>query len=209
PHPDEPPPGAPPPDAPLEEDRRRWMLEVGLFGGFVGIRPDYLDIGDATFQSSMGETLSCDATTCTTNLHVPQNGGAVGLSVFAGYQLTPDFHLGGRALVGPRIGGGLVGGLGPAGAMRVVGPLWLGLGALIGGGSFVATGTVSSPELGATDSEIGGTVGVGAGPLLDVTAQLVDTDQGAFGLSLLPFFLIGFDGGTVYSVPLTVFFRFQ
>lgn len=203
------PPPKQPEAKPPEDDGRRWVLEVGLFGGYLMIDPAYLSPEPYTVTTSTGETISCNEATCDVSVDTPSHGAALGVNVFAGYQISDGFHLGGRVLVGPRAGGGLLGGVGPSALLKVGGALWLGFGGLVGGASFVSDAQIFTPVGGGDVIDVEGTVGIALGPLLEVQLQLVDTEQGAFALSAMPLFLIGTDGGSVFALPLGASFRFQ
>ncbi len=201
-------PPAPPAEPPAEDEGRRWVIDVGLFGSYLMIEPAYLTPEAYSYTTSAGEPLSCDDTRCDVAVGLPSHGAALGVSVFAGYQISDSFHAGGRVLVGPRAGGGLLGGAGPAMQLEVAGPLWLGFGGLVGGASFVTSGQITTPA-GGDVIEVEGTVGIGLGPLVDVQLQLADTAQGSIALSVTPLFLIGTDGGSVFAMPISASFRFQ
>ncbi len=125
----------------LEEDDSGWMLELGLFGGYLYLSPGVVNPSDAFGgrKEAMG-------------------GGAAGLQLLAGYRFSSSLNLVGRGLLGPRFGGGLVAGLGPALQLRVADRVWLGFGGLIGGGNY----SVERETVG----DVTGTVGIALGPQL-------------------------------------------
>ncbi|MBM4375282.1 MAG: hypothetical protein FJ095_09370 [Deltaproteobacteria bacterium] len=133
---------APPPAEPSH--RGRVVVEIGFLGG--------LGYGDVTrsetsvldglpyafpgesgnVQAACGDTETIvGAGACTGELRA-HSGGVLGGQLFVGWSLASRLHAGLRALGGTFMPGGFVAAGGPAISMRVVGPLWLGLGGVVG-----------------------------------------------------------------------------
>lgn len=210
-------PPAKPPAARVEPapEESRWVIEFGLFGGYLQASTDraepVIDEGTIELMDPSGNRTSCAAATC--DHHLPTTGGAaIGINAFAGYEATERLHLGGRLLVGPRIGGGSVFATGPSAQLLVAGPFWIGASALLGFASLTDTGTT---EPGASYSltvggpfEMDASTDLAIGPALELHLFLIDTPQGSFEIHSIPLLLLG-QNGNAWMVPLGAAYRFH
>jgi hypothetical protein len=200
----------PPPVA--EDDKTGFVFDLGFFGGYLLVHgPDYPTVdGGVDAIDDMGRVTTCSNPTCSYDFG-DQGGAAFGVNAFAGYAALDWFHIGGRILAGPRVGGGLVFAGGPVASLHLGGPVWLGAGFILGTASAAGRGTVIPPP-GYTlprgsSYDMEGGIDVGPGPLLELRLSTFELPHGAMELSLTPFAI--FSSGSAIAVPLTLAYRFQ
>lgn len=177
---------APPSDA-------RLVVEVGFLGGFAhgaiaSSTTSTLSGLPYSIASTSGGALvaACSDTTtipgagdCVGDFHA-HTGGLLGAQAFVGWSLGPRVHLGGRAFGGTVTPGGFVLAGGPAVSLRAFGPLWLGLGGVIGfeRQQAVLLSARGSVPAGAQAAAGGAEVDV---PLGSKLGAVLDIDSGVIG----------------------------
>jgi hypothetical protein len=206
----------------------RFVYEIGVFGGYMTgdmdrARP-FDDPESVRFlvQEQNGDLRfsSCAALYCSYAL--PSLGGFVaGPTAFAGYALTERVHVGLRALVGPRAGGGALFAIGPSASARLWGRLWVGGSLLVGTASESGRGYVdleqpsSSTAVRVVDFEhldfrtrLSESVGFALGAGAEIGVALTDSPKGSFMLQTTPLFLVG-PTGSALTLPLSVVHRWH
>ncbi len=210
--PNQPKPSRPDPPTPSPQPQG-WVLEIGLFGGYLlanGERTSPTNSPSSVIVTEAGTNAdrSCEEVGCD-YARGPLGGFVAGVNLFGGYAISNTLQVGGKLIVGPRIGGGILFATGPMAYFRVAGPVWLGAGAMAGTASATGRGDVL-PASGyySTDlAEMSASTEFAGGPLLDLGLHVFEADSGALTLSATPFVLFG--NGYAFSLPFTVAWRFR
>lgn len=209
-------------EKPAAAPRSRWVLEPGLFVGFMTVKtgradfsaPGSVEVTNPTVQPT-GETKSCASVGCSYSLG-GQPGAVFGPNLFAGYAFSEEFTGGLRLLAGPRLdsGGGSVVVIGPSVSLRATRAWSFGAWALLGTATVGAsTGTITANLPYRANQNSGrnpmtATINIGAGLGFEVAWRLAELPRGALVLTMTPFFLSG-ENGTAWTIPIGAAYRFQ
>jgi hypothetical protein len=179
-----------PPAAPSKPGR--FVVELGFLGGLgygdmarseasiLDGLPYQFPGASGNVQAACGDTTTvAGAGSCTADLRA-HSDGFLGGQLFVGWSLASRIHAGLRMLGGSFMPGGLVAAGGPGVSMRVAGPLWVGLGGVVGVerhrallvGAFGAIPPEARSKAGSSE------VAVALGDKLGAT---VDVDSGVVG----------------------------
>jgi len=178
---------------PSEGKAGRLVLEVGFLGGLArgaldALPSSSLDGLPYSVPGTNGGSLvaACADTKtvpgageCTASFN-PHTGAMLGAQVFAGWSLAARLHAGLRAFGGTVSPGGFVVAAGPAVSLRVVGPVWVGVGGVLGYEQqrAVLTGARGSVPPESRAAAGGADVNVPLGSKLGAT---IDIDSGLVG----------------------------
>jgi len=208
----------PTPPRPAAAARRGWLLEVGLFGAFVGGSADHPSPKSAESipleSTTTSERVTCAEVTCRAGRAAVPGTGSAGLTLHAGYAFTDSLHAGVRVLAGPVFSGGSMWAFGPSIGLRPSPALTLGLwgafgDATISGRAEVAPPTGYRSAVGSgTNPAVSGQLAGGLGGGLEVSLRIASLSKGELVAYALPFFL-GSSQGTLFAVPVGLAYRFE
>ena len=208
------------PEAAPQRRKGRWILEPGLFVGYVGgtvSKPrltTYKERGVRLVASDTRAIATCASGAACRVGEIVEGGGLTGgLNLFGGYALSDSIDVGARLLLGPSIGpaGASVAAFGPALAVHPTEALTLGVWGLFGDVTMPGHASVTAPQ-GFTISGSsflparGETGGIGAG--VELSLRLFEVGKGAVKLSSTPFVTSG-SSGDAFCLPLGLAYRFQ
>lgn len=212
-------PADPDPGAAPQRRKGRWILEPGLFVGYVGgsvSRPRLTNSSESDVRLVASDTRaisSCANQTCRVGEIVEGGGLTGGLNLFGGYALSDSIDVGAKLLVGPSIGpaGASVAAFGPALTVHPTEALTLGVWGLFGVVTMPGHARVTAPEgFAISGSSLlparGETGGIGAG--VELSLRLFEVGKGAVKLSATPFVISG-SSGDAFCLPLGLAYRFQ
>lgn len=195
----EPKPSEPPAPATTKRNKGSWVLEPGLFLGFVaGSSPRSI--------ATSGSSDKCTTGTCGALLEA--GGVAVGVNLFAGYALSDTVHLGARFIGAPPLGsnGASIEAIGPSIALHATEAFTVGAWAFFGNATLKGRAEVPSPGTGsiAAAADLYGGAGLG----VELSLRLFELQRGEIIANATPFFIVGSNGGAV-CLPLGLAYRFQ
>ncbi|MBM4359230.1 MAG: hypothetical protein FJ096_14090 [Deltaproteobacteria bacterium] len=232
---------------PFAEQSSRFFVELGVVGGLLradvptaessgldGIAYTFPGPSGGTVFAACGDRVTVPGAGVCSGGFGPATNALVGGQVFAGWVLNPRMHVGLRTFVAASAPGGLFMAAGPALSVRAFGPLWLGLGGVVGyerhqsrlvsatGTAPVATGVVDVPVGGKSGLTLPVDSGVTGGGTLEVALSIFGAEHpgatamrtrsrllsGSLLVGIWPSVLAG-GGTTTITVPGGVSYRFH
>ena len=202
---------------PKEDARSPWSFQLGVMAGYLAasggrVSPE-VEEGSIPLRDNAGTETDCGYVACSYTLD-HGGGGMAGLTVAADYELSNAFRVGARAMAGPRFGrgGGGLFALGPHVTFPVGDRLRAGVSGLIAEASVGGYGDVVPPaghyQAGGGPYVMHSSLGdpaIGAGLELGVVVHR--SERGSLGIGVLPLFLHGDNGGSLWLLPVSVFYE--
>lgn len=208
-------------DAPATKTLGRWVIEPGLFLGYMGGSVSYPRVSDASGANVTLERVPArtgeQPTSCASQQCLLEgfDGGnvIVGLSLFGGYAVSAHIALGLRSLGAPAISGGGFFGFGPSVVLRASATLSIGAFGVFGDASISGSTNVRAPSGfrqsdGSTTVKAEGSLGGAPGFGLDASLKIADLQRGSLAVTAMPLFLTG-SRGDAFALPLGIAYRFQ
>jgi hypothetical protein len=200
--------------APASPAKGRWVLEPGVFVGYLGGSLDHprLSSPENVPLSPVGggDRESCGGRSCSVSGFSGGGTAAFGLQLFAGYAFSDAFQLALRIIAAPATAGGGAWGFGPAVRLRATDAVSVGLFGLFGDASLEGNAQVA-PVTGyrveVSNPPVEGTLAGGLGAGVELSVKLLDLGRGSVLAQTTPFFLGG--NGSAFCVPVGVAYHFQ
>lgn len=196
----------------------RWVIEPGIFMGWMGGTMDHPRISSASSlyviqdRAVAGDTpISCASINCN---EAPLKTGSflLGLSFLAGYAVSDSIVLGLRIFGAPAVANGGFFAFGPEVVLRATSSLSIGAFFTFGDVSLSGKTSARIPAgyryaAGSSTIEADGTLAGGPGIGLDLSLKIADLQRGSLALTAMPTFMSG--NGSAIMLPFGVAYRFQ
>ena len=208
----------PPEDAAAPKPAKgRWVLELGLFVGYIGgSAARQARITDPGSVALVPTTSANQPTTCANQSCQAgeiENGGGLGggVNLFVGYAISDQVNLGLRVLGAPMIASAGAWAFGPSVSFHATDTLTIGGFGLFGNASFKGEASPQAPRdfsVGTSRVRVEGDIAGGFGAGLELSVRLLELRRGVVVANTTPFFLSG-EVGNAFCVPVGIAYRFQ